>query len=56
MSSFIPFPADPMSAPLDISYLFEAEKPAGKHGFLRAEGEQFVFEDGTAVRFWGTTI
>lgn len=56
MSSFIPFPADPMSAPLDISYLFEAEKPAGKHGFLRAEGEQFVFEDGTAVRFWGTNL
>ncbi len=44
------------SMPIDISHVFENEKPAGKHGFLRAVGEDFIFEDGTKVRFWGTNI
>ena len=56
MSRFIPFPAYHDFAPLDISYLFESEKPAGKHGFLKVEGDRFVFEDGTPVRFWGTNL
>ncbi len=56
MSNFIPFPAYPTFAPIDISYLFEQEKPAGKHGFLQVKGERFVFEDGTPVRFWGTNL
>ncbi|HEY9487529.1 MAG TPA: hypothetical protein VIQ51_04315, partial [Chryseosolibacter sp.] len=30
--------------------------PAGKHGFLRFEGKDFVFEDGTPIRFWGVNI
>ena len=52
----IPFPAYCEMAPLDISYLFENEKPAGKHGFMKVQGERFVFEDGTPVRFWGTCL
>jgi hypothetical protein len=40
--------------PVDISFVFESEKPAGKHGFLRTAGDRMVFEDGTAARFWGT--
>jgi hypothetical protein len=52
----IPFPAYHDFAPIDISYLFESEKPAGKHGFLTVQGERFVFEDGTPVRFWGTNL
>jgi len=40
--------------PVDISFVFDGEKPAGKHGFLKAEGDRFVFEDGTEGRFWGT--
>ena len=56
MSRFIPFPAYPEFAPLDISYLFESEKPAGKHGFLKVDGDHFVFEDGTVARFWGTNL
>jgi len=40
--------------PVDISFVFEDEKPAGQHGFLRAEGDRLVFEDGTEGRFWGT--
>ena len=56
MQNYIAFPAFAEFAPLDISFLFEDEKPAGKHGFLKAEGDRFVFEDGTAVRFWGTNL
>lgn len=56
MSRFIEFPAYCEFAPIDISYLFESEKPAGKHGFLGVKGERFVFEDGTPVRFWGTNL
>jgi hypothetical protein len=44
------------SAPIDISFVFEKEKPAGKHGFLKTEGKKFVFEDGTPVRFWGSNF
>jgi len=40
--------------PVDISFVFEREKPAGKHGFLKVKGDRFVFEDGTEGRFWGT--
>ena len=32
------------------------EKPAGKHGGVRMKGSQFVFEDGTPVKFWGTNL
>jgi len=56
MKNYIAFPAFAEFAPLDISFLFEEEKPAGKHGFLKAEGDRFVFEDGTPVRFWGTNL
>ena len=56
MAQFIPFPAYPDFAPLDISYCFESEKPAGKHGFLKADGDVFRFEDGTEARFWGTNL
>ncbi len=43
-------------APLDISWMFADECPAGKHGFLRAAGNEFVFADGAPGRFWGTLI
>ena len=56
MANYIPFPAHHDMAPIDISYLFESEKPAGKHGFCKARGDRFVFEDGTPVRFWGTNL
>lgn len=56
MSKCIPFPAYYDFAPIDISYLFADEKPAGKHGFLTVQGDRFVFEDGKKVRFWGTNL
>ena len=40
--------------PIDISFVFDHEKPAGKHGFLKVKGDQFVFEDGAKGLFWGT--
>jgi hypothetical protein len=42
--------------PIDFSFLNKGERPAGKHGFLKAEGEILRFEDGTSYPFWGTNI
>jgi Cellulase (glycosyl hydrolase family 5) len=44
------------SSPVDLSFLNDAEKPAGKHGFLKAVQDRLEFEDGTPVRFWGTNV
>lgn len=43
-------------APVDLSFLNEKEKPAGRRGFVKAIGEQFRFTDGTQARFWGTNL
>jgi len=56
MSRYIPMPAYPDMMPVDISFVFEDEKPAGKHGFLKVDGEDFRFEDGTLGRFWGVNF
>ena len=53
MAKYIETPAYYDSMPIDISFAFGDEKPAGKHGFVRAEGEQLVFADGAPARFWG---
>lgn len=48
---------DPLPAeawPVDLGFLNES--PAGGHGFVRAEGEGLVFEDGTEARFWGVNL
>ena len=41
-------------SPVDVSFLLDA--PAGKHGFVRAEGAHLVTGDGRRVRFWGVNI
>ncbi len=56
MPRYIPFPNFTDRMPIDISFVFEDEKPAGKHGFLKADGEDFRFEDGTLGRFWGVNF
>ena len=55
-SLWIEQPAYPDAMPVDISFVFEDEKPAGKHGFMLSDGETFRFEDGTPVRFWGVNF
>lgn len=45
----------PDSSLIDFSYLLDS--PAGKHGFLKVNGEgHFEFEDGSRARFWGVVI
>lgn len=56
MSRYIPMPAYPDMMPVDISFVFEDEKPAGKRGFVRVDGEDLRFEDGTLARFWGVNV
>jgi len=56
MSEYISYPFYHDDVPIDISFVFEDEKPAGKHGFIKTNGRHFVFEDSTKVRFWGTNL
>ena len=56
MSRYIPMPAYPDAMPVDISFVFAGEKPAGKHGFVRADGDDLRFEDGTLAKFWGVNF
>ena len=56
MSRYIPFPAYYDDMPIDISFVFKADKPAGNHGFIKADGSHFTFEDGTPARFWGVNF
>lgn len=44
------------TSPVDLSFLNEQEKPAGKRGFVKAAGEQLLFADNTPARFWGTNL
>ncbi|HNY29373.1 MAG TPA: hypothetical protein PKO15_00665 [Fibrobacteria bacterium] len=39
---------------VDWSGLLDA--PAGKHGWVNPKGDRLVFDDGVAVRFWGTSL
>jgi hypothetical protein len=56
MSKYIPFPFYADDVPIDLSFVYKDEKPAGKHGFLKVVGDHFEFEDGTVARFWGTNL
>ncbi len=39
---------------IDASIWLDA--PAGKHGYIKAEGDDMYFEDGTPIKFWGTNV
>lgn len=43
-------------SPVDLSFLNRDDRPAGKRGFVRAQGEHLLFGDGTPARFWGTNL
>jgi hypothetical protein len=34
------------TVPIDLSFLYEGEKPAGRHGFLTVKDSRFAFTDG----------
>ena len=53
MSRYMPVYFYPDRMPIDISWVFPDERPSGKHGFCRVDGDQFSFEDGTPAKFWG---
>ncbi|NMA09146.1 MAG: hypothetical protein GX929_08555 [Clostridiales bacterium] len=55
MSKFIPWPAYYDDAPIDLRFVYDGA-PAGKHGFVKADGDIFTFSDGTPARFWGTNF
>jgi hypothetical protein len=40
--------------PVDVSFM--NERPAGKHGHVKADGDRLLFEDGSPIRFWGTNV
>jgi len=47
---------DLRTSPVDLAFLNDGERPAGHRGFVKAEDDQLVFEDGTPARFWGTNL
>jgi len=42
------------SSVVDLSFLTEA--PAGQHGFLKTQGRDLRFEDGTPLKIWGMNV
>ncbi len=46
----------PNASPVDLSFLNRDDRPAGRRGFIRAEGDRLVFADGTMARFWGSNL
>jgi hypothetical protein len=47
---------DSQRSPVDLSFLNDSERPAGKRGFVRSVKGRLEFEDGTPARFWGTNL
>jgi len=59
LADFRTWPAgilDPNSSPVDLSFLNDSERPAGRHGFVKARADKLVFADGTPARFWGANL
>lgn len=48
--------ADTVDPGIDLSFLNADDRPAGRRGFVRAQGDRLVFGDGTPARFWGTNL
>ncbi|NLE96137.1 MAG: hypothetical protein GX600_10745, partial [Dehalococcoidia bacterium] len=53
------FPFTPRGGSLEPGVIGMAdwlEKPAGARGGVRMRGDEFIFEDGTPVKFWGANL
>lgn len=46
----------PLDAPVDLSFLNADDRPAGRRGRIRVEGDKLVFGDGTEARLWGGNL
>lgn len=46
----------PSASPVDLSFLNRDDRPAGRRGFVRADGDRLVFADGSPARFWGANL
>lgn len=42
--------------PIDVSWLNDGDRPAGRHGKVTAQGDHLAFADGKSARFWGTNV
>ena len=41
---------------MDLSFLNRDDRPAGRRGLVRADGDRLVFADGSPARFWGGNL
>ncbi|AMV37713.1 hypothetical protein [Planctomyces sp. SH-PL62] len=44
------------ASPVDLRFLNADDRPAGRRGFIKADGDRLVRGDGSPVRFWGGNI
>jgi hypothetical protein len=60
LATWFPYSVGESGTPVDLSFLNKDAQgnyiPAGSHGFCKAAGDSFVFEDGTPARFWGVNV
>jgi len=54
--SWFPWVANDHTSPCVFAMDDWLDKPAGKHGGVRMDGDQFKLEDGTPIKFWGTNL
>lgn len=47
---------DIYSSPVDLSFLNQHHRPAGKYGFIKRKGDQFVYADDIPIKFWGVNV
>ena len=43
-------------APVNLTFLNASDRPAGRHGRVKADGDRLVLSDGTPARFWGANL
>ena len=54
--NWFPFNVNEDLSPSVIGMADWLDKPAGKHGWLKMDADNYYFENGTAIRFWGVNI